>query len=115
MNARTVVEHALRAMVAQDIREHMRWIDDDVALDSSVPLPRSGKLRYLQECSPVLAAGTGIRLLGYEISEVAHAEGDEQWVGAILTLEAPKNGRPLPDGPDRVRGSTIRSALHRPW
>lgn len=98
MEARSVVESALQAMIAQDIQEHMRWIDDEVTLDASVALPLTAKLRYLQQCSPVLAPGSGLRLAHYEITNVAAPGPDGQWIEAILTFEAPKDGKLFPTG-----------------
>lgn len=109
MDARAVVELALRGMIAQDIQEHMRWIDDEVRLDSSVALPLTAKLRYLQECAPVLAPGTGIRLTRYEITEVGAPGPDGQWIAAILMFEAPKDGKLFPTGPVEYATQTSRA------
>jgi len=99
MEALSVVESALRAMIAQDIEEHMRWIDDEVTLESSIAPPLTAKLRYLQECAPVLAPGTGIRLSRYEITHVRAPGPDGQWIETTLTFEVSKDGKLFPRGP----------------
>ncbi len=99
MDARSVVESALRAMIAQDIQGHMSWVDDDVAIDSPPLLPRTAKLRYLQEYSLVLAPGTGIRLAAFEITHVGSPAPEGEWVGTTLTFEVTKDGRPFPTSP----------------
>lgn len=89
-------------MIAQDIEEHMRWIDDDVTLESSIALPLTAKLRYLQESSPILAPGSGIRLAHYEITHVGAPGPGAQWIEAILTFDVTKDGKLFPTGPEYV-------------
>ena len=99
MDARSVVRSALEAMIAQDIQGHMRWVDDNVAVDAPAALPRTAKLQYLQEYSPVLAPGTGIRLSRYEVTYVGSPGPDGEWVRTMLTFEVTKDGRPFPTSP----------------
>ena len=99
MDARSVVESALQAVIAQDIQGHMRWVDDDVAVDSPPASTRAGKLRYLQEYSTVLAPGTGIRLSRYEVMYVGSPGPDGEWVRTMLTFDVTKDGKPFPTGP----------------
>lgn len=86
-------------MIAQDIAEHMRWIDDDVRLDDGDAFPLTAKLSYLRENAPILAPGSGVRLIHYEITEVGASGPNEQWVSAMLTFEAPEDGRLFPSRP----------------
>jgi hypothetical protein len=99
MDARSVVESALQAMIAQDIQGHMRWVDDNVAVDSPATLPRTSKLQYLQEYSLVLAPGTGIRLSRYEVMYAGSPGPDGEWVRTMLTFEVTKDGGPFPTSP----------------
>jgi hypothetical protein len=99
MDARSVVESALQAMIAEDIQGHMRWVDDNVAVDSPATLPRTAKLHYLQEYSAVLAPGTGIRLSRYEVMYAGSPGQDGEWVSDDADLRGHERWEAVPNQP----------------
>jgi hypothetical protein len=99
-DARAVIESALNALVSQDVRQHMLWIDDDIRVE---PLPSApllaGKLRYLEMVSLLLLPGAGARVTGYEITHVGAPGQDIQWIRVTLRIEVAKDGRLFPPEP----------------